>query len=178
MNNKNMVPSSSRRGFLKHAAAFTASSFIILDGPQVVGRGNSSEGQGDARVGEAKPRLNCAETVLSRASEVHGLDFSPEQRDFAAAFGGGMGIGDTCGTVSGSLMVLGYLFRPETGPDTPAREIAGEFIKEFKARLDSLDCRDLKPAYRTEAGGCETVISAAMEILDSTIKRHEEKRTR
>ena len=45
-----------------------------------------------------------------------------------------MGIGDMCGTVTGSLMILGYLFKPERGQDNPTREISGEFLKEFKAR--------------------------------------------
>ncbi len=179
MKNKNLLPSSSRRGFIKRApAAAVASSLIMLDCPSIFSRGDSPGSQENSRDTEVKPRLNCAETILSRANDLYGLDLTPEHMSFASAFGGGMGIGDKCGAVTGSLMILGYLFKPTTGAGNPTRQISGEFLKAFETRMTSLDCRDLKQTYRTESEGCEPVISAALEVLDSTIKGHDSKRTR
>ena len=160
------------------SAAFAASPLIVLDCSWVFGLEPGSGGQADSPESQVKPRLNCAETILSRANDFYGLKLTPEHISFASAFGGGMGIGDKCGTVTGSLMVLGHLFKPESGPENPTRQISGEFLKEFKSRLASLDCKDLRLTHRTEAEGCEPVISTALEVLDSTIKSHDSKRSR
>ncbi len=179
MNRRRLFSSSSRRDFIKKApATAVASSLIMLDCPSILSCGNSSGSRADSQDKEVKPRLNCAETVLSQANDIYGLDLTPEHMSFASAFGGGMGIGDKCGTVTGSLMVLGYLFKPATGINNPTRQISGEFLEAFRSRMNSLDCRDLSHTFRTESEGCNPVISAALEVLDSIIKIHDSRRTR
>ena len=179
MKNNGICSERSRREFIKRlsAAAFS-STLVVIDSPSLSARESSSGDQGNPLEIEARPTLNCAETVLSRVNDSYQLDFTPENMTFAATFGGGMGIEDKCGAVTGSLMILGYLFRPPTGRDAPAREISVEFLKNFKTRMDSLDCGELKPVHRTEAEGCEYIISTALEVLDSTIRQHEVKRIR
>ena len=179
MKNEHVCSERSRRSFIKGLSATAFSStLVVIDSSSLSARGTNPTDKTNPPESEAKPVLNCAETVLSRANELYQLDLTPENMTFAATFGGGMGIGDKCGTVTGSLMVLGYLFRPPTGRDTPAREISVEFLKAFEARMNSMDCRDLKQTIRTESEGCEPVIAAALEVLDSTIKRHDAKRSR
>lgn len=65
--------------------------------------------------------LNCAQSVLlSFASDVN-LDEKSATR-IALGFGGGMGMGETCGAVTGAYMVLGLKAQAE-----------GKSIQEMKA---------------------------------------------
>jgi len=179
MKSKDICSESSRRDFIKRvSAASLTSSLVVIDSDSLSARGVDSEDKANSVETEDKPRLNCAETVLSRANVLYQLGLTPENMTFAATFGGGMGIGDTCGAVTGSMMVLGYLFRPPAGRDSPARKISVEFLETIKKRMDSLDCRELRPAYRTEEAGCEFIISTAMEVLDAAIKENDEQRVR
>ncbi len=66
----------------------------------------------------------------------------------AGAFGGGMGrLGETCGAVTGALMVIGLKHGKIKDDDDEARErtyeLAQEFTARFRARNESLLCREL-----------------------------------
>lgn len=77
---------------------------------------------------------NCAQCVFTAFAEETGFD--PDESDrIAAFFGGGMGMSQTCGAVTGALMAIGLL---EGGA-----EQATEFRAEFAARHGSCLCRDL-----------------------------------
>jgi C_GCAxxG_C_C family probable redox protein len=180
MNAKKLFPTPTRRDFVRRASiAAAASSVAIIDTSTVFGTESLSRIQGNP--GENKvsqPTLNCAETILSRANDLYELELTPEDMSFASAFGGGMGIGDKCGTVTGSLMVIGYLFKNTTGESSPVKKISGEFLKAFNARMASLDCSDLRKTQRTQSEGCGPVINAAMELLETTVKNHYSRRLR
>ena len=179
MKNNKTRSDRSRREFIKQfSAASLASSLVVMDSDSLSAQETDSENKSNSVETEDKPRLNCAETVLSRANDLYQLGLTPENMTFAATFGGGMGIGETCGAVTGSMMVLGYLFRPPAGRDSPARKISVEFLETIKKRMGSRECRVLRPAYRTEKDGCEYIISTAMEILDSAIKENDGQRVR
>lgn len=65
----------------------------------------------------------------------------------ASGFGGGMGrMAETCGTVTGAMMVLGLRFGAAL-PDRAAKELVyakvWKFADRFKTRNGSLLCRDL-----------------------------------
>jgi C_GCAxxG_C_C family probable redox protein len=88
--------------------------------------------------------FNCAQSVFSAFSAQLGL---PEQTalKLASPFGGGLARrGETCGTVTGALLVLGLA----RGAETPAGkqaiyQLAREFMHRFEARHRSLLCREL-----------------------------------
>jgi C_GCAxxG_C_C family probable redox protein len=89
---------------------------------------------------------NCSLAVLSAYAPVVGLAEETALK-IAAGFGGGMGrMAETCGAVTGALMVLG-LKHGATSPDREAKERiyeqVREFAKRFKARNGSLVCREL-----------------------------------
>ena len=84
----------------------------------------------------SSPHYNCAQSVLIPFASAAGLD---EDKAFALAanFGGGMKMGSVCGTIVGSLMVLGLF-----GLDEPA--IIQELYQSFKERHDNhLLCKNL-----------------------------------
>lgn len=85
--------------------------------------------------------------MLSTYGPRSGLDRETALK-VAGAFGGGMArTGETCGAVTGALMVIGLKHAKTRQGDDDARErayaLAQEFMKEFKGRNCSLLCREL-----------------------------------
>jgi C_GCAxxG_C_C family probable redox protein len=94
-----------------------------------------------------KEGFNCSQAVLSAYAPQFGLEREMALR-VAGAFGGGMGrMGETCGAVTGALMVIGLRYGQAIAEDKQAKEksyaMAREFADRFKARHGCLDCRDL-----------------------------------
>lgn len=91
--------------------------------------------------------FNCAQAVLAAFAPELGLEREVALR-VAGAFGGGMGrMGQTCGAVSGALMVLGLKHGQASAADRPAKEhtyaLVREFCAQFEARHGSTLCREL-----------------------------------
>ncbi len=94
-----------------------------------------------------KEGFSCSQSVLAALAPDLGLDRETALR-VAGAFGGGMArMGQTCGAVSGALMVLGLEHSQTQAGDKQAKEemyaLAREFIKRFEARNGSILCREL-----------------------------------
>ena len=117
---------------------------------------------------------NCAQCVLGEYARTLGYDRSETDR-IAACFGGGMGLGQTCGAVTGALMVIGMVWEDK---ETAAGR-AADFCAQFTHRHGSCMCRDLlgcdlsKPeqAEQAKAAGqllqvCPMLVESALCILD------------
>ena len=94
-----------------------------------------------------KQGFSCSQAVLSAYAEAFGLDGEMALR-VAGAFGGGMArTGQTCGAVSGALMVIGLRFGAVTARDKASKERAyaagQELMAEFTNRNGSLLCKEL-----------------------------------
>lgn len=103
-----------------------------------------------------------------------------------AGFAGGMRMAETCGAVTGAIMVLG-LSRAATDSTTaerrePVYQAIGQFFAEFERRNGTLICRDLLCCdIRTEEGLqaakdrnlfksiCPRMVQDAAEILESIL---------
>ena len=102
----------------------------------------------DLAVACFKQDFNCSQVVFSTYAPSLGLDRETALR-VAAAFGGGMGrTGETCGAVSGALMVIGLRYGQCAAEDKGAKEktyeLAREFLNRFAARNDGcVKCREL-----------------------------------
>ncbi len=82
---------------------------------------------------------HCAQCTLVPWADGLGYD-EEELMRMAAAFGGGMFRGETCGAVSGALMALGLAF----GDDSELiHEKAKAFQTAFLARFGSTRCKEL-----------------------------------
>jgi len=128
-------------------------------------------------------QFNCAQAVLGAYGPAEGLDLDDCLR-LAAPFGGGMGrLGETCGAVSGALMVLGLRYGKEAGTNPEAKaamyERVREFVVRFKMRNQSVVCRDLlgcdistpegwreAQTRQTQVTVCPKFIRDAAEIID------------
>jgi C_GCAxxG_C_C family probable redox protein len=90
--------------------------------------------------------INCTQAILSAWGARHGLDRDTALR-IGGAFGSGMNMGETCGAVTGALMVIGlrharvsragFFSRSRTERETLA------FIERFKARNGTVSCKEL-----------------------------------
>lgn len=130
---------------------------------------------------------NCAQAVLGAYADRLGLDPDTACR-VACPFGGGMRTADTCGAVSGALMVLGLMYGPSRCDDKEARnqacEKAAELQRQFRHRLGTTVCRDLLGCdISTEDGlrqarerelfkrTCPEFVKSATEILEQLLPK-------
>ena len=131
---------------------------------------------------------NCAQSVL--LSFADDLKFSRElAQKMAAGFGGGMGkLQETCGAVTGSIMVLGLIQgeRVNSNDELKDRAYASvrEFTGQFATEFGTTRCKDLVgcdlntregSARFKEEGIMETVcagcVERAVQIIESMTAR-------
>jgi C_GCAxxG_C_C family probable redox protein len=91
--------------------------------------------------------FSCSQAVFSTYSEELGLDPKTALK-VAGAFGGGMGhIGETCGAVTGALMVIGLKHGKIHPEDNAAKEKTYALVQEFASRFiamnGSIRCTEL-----------------------------------
>jgi C_GCAxxG_C_C family probable redox protein len=89
---------------------------------------------------------DCGQVVIDQYAESLGLSKDDANR-LTAAFGGGTGIGETCGAVIAAMMVIGMKYG-HNGPDDPEhRDVLmakrAEFIGKWKERRGSCMCNDM-----------------------------------
>jgi C_GCAxxG_C_C family probable redox protein len=88
----------------------------------------------------------CSQAVISVYAESLGLSELTALR-IASGFGGGMRMGETCGAVTGALMVIGLRYAsdnccmPEGRIEVCSRVL--EFADRFRGRNRSILCREL-----------------------------------
>jgi C_GCAxxG_C_C family probable redox protein len=135
-----------------------------------------------------KEGFSCSQAVLAAFGEQFDLNKEMALR-IAGAFGGGMGrMGETCGAVTGAIMVLGLKFGSVEAGDLKSREDAyaavRELVHRFKGRNVSTLCRDLldcdistpEGIKRAKEEGlikktCPKFVKDAAEILDQLIEQ-------
>lgn len=91
--------------------------------------------------------LACSQAILSTYGTEFGLDRETALR-LGDGFAGGMaGLGNTCGAVVGSIMVIGLKHGRIKASDRRAREktieVVREFVRRFESRNSSAVCREL-----------------------------------
>ncbi len=88
----------------------------------------------------------CSQALLSIYGAKFGLDREIALQ-IADGFGGGMGMGETCGAVTGAIMVIGLEHGRTVVEDRDAHRktnsLVNDFIRVFKSRNGSIVCREL-----------------------------------
>ncbi len=119
-----------------------------------------------------KEDWNCAEHMLIGADRAYGLQLDPEAYKLAAAFGGGMAVGDVCGALTGAMMALGALFTKERAHESDKIKLfTTELIERYREKMGEIDCIPLKEQYRTDEIKCRAIILEAAAILDDIVAR-------
>ncbi len=90
--------------------------------------------------------FNCAQSILSTFAPRHGLSREHALK-LSCAFGSGMMRAETCGAVTGSLMVLGLAHGRCRADDMAARSKTYALAQAFQERFEKLhgtcDCAEL-----------------------------------
>ena len=91
--------------------------------------------------------FSCSQAVCLAFAEDFGIDRETALK-FSCALGGGMAhSGNTCGAVTGALMVIGMKYGRTRLDDLAAKDktytVANAFMTEFLRRNHSLDCTEL-----------------------------------
>jgi C_GCAxxG_C_C family probable redox protein len=85
--------------------------------------------------------FNCCQAVLSSYGPRFGLDRESALK-IASGFGGGIGhLGESCGVVTGALMVIGL--KGDASAPEATYSLVDRFLEEFKSRQGSIMCREL-----------------------------------
>lgn len=117
---------------------------------------------------------SCSESILMEAIE-KGL-VPKELLSVATSFCGGMGQGCLCGAIAGSQIVIGYLYGKENpkGNIPIAKQLAKEFIEEFKKTHKATCCRVLRAgldmASAERKAHCTNMVNDCSRILEEIIK--------
>jgi len=134
-----------------------------------------------------KEGFNCSQAIFSTYGPQFGIEREIALR-IACPFGAGMaGKSQTCGAVTGALMVIGLKWGNTKSEDRKLKEnaykIAGELAAGFKARNGSLNCSELlgydlgtpegfKTVYEKNmmVTHCAKFVRDAAEILEELLK--------
>jgi C_GCAxxG_C_C family probable redox protein len=133
--------------------------------------------------------------VLAAYAEQFGLT-EEQALKVAGGFGGGMGrMAETCGAVTGAIMVIGLKFASTIPGDIQGKEnayaVVREFVHRFKGRNVTVLCRELLDCDISTPEGmkraqqeklikkcCPKLIQDAAEILDQLIELWRPKESR
>jgi len=103
--------------------------------------------------------FNCCQAVFGTFGPSLGMD-RDKALQTAEAFGGSV-MGKTCGAVSGALMTIGLKYGRTADNQKEnknrTKQLAQEFIRQFKSRNDSVVCSELLGHDISTPDGAETV---------------------
>ena len=121
---------------------------------------------------------SCSESVVLNAIENGLCDKS--LLAVATPFSGGMSSGCVCGTVSGSMLVIGHLYGKENIYGNPpiAKQLAKEFIEKFKDAHKATCCRVLTRGLEFSSperkNHCTNLVEFSSKLLEDILKNASE----
>jgi len=94
-----------------------------------------------------KSGFSCSQAICAAFAGDYGIDRATALK-LSCGFGAGMArSGNTCGAVTGALMVIGMKYGRTTAADVAARDrtyvVVQAFMAEFSRRHASVNCTDL-----------------------------------
>ena len=120
--------------------------------------------------------LNCAVSVLLGASDTYNLGLKKEDAKMVTAFGGGMGCGNLCGALAGSMAALGKVYLPEGVMYSPEfKDVCAGFVTAFTEKWGTTLCAPIKEVNVTPEEKCgKTVLETGnmlQEYIDNLMKK-------
>ena len=120
--------------------------------------------------------LNCAVSVLLAASDTYNLGLAKKDAQLVTAFGGGMGCGNLCGALAGSMAAIGKVYLAEDQLTTPDfKNICAGFVEKFTEKWGTTLCAPIKEVNATDPQircGITVLETGNMlqEYIDSVVK--------
>ncbi|MGI6365999.1 MAG: C-GCAxxG-C-C family (seleno)protein [Bacillota bacterium] len=95
---------------------------------------------------------NCAEAVFLAATETFGLSLGPKDVRLATGFGGGLGLGEVCGALSGAVLALGAAAGRVNSAQNQEdfKALREKIVTAFEEEFQSICCRDLRTEERED----------------------------
>lgn len=115
---------------------------------------------------------NCSETMLRAANEYYHLDITKDDLRMMAGFGGGMFVGDTCGSIIGCIAALSKMTVKDKAHDErqTIRPLIQKFMINFKQIAGATKCTELKPKYNiSKDKRCLPTCLLAGQALEKTL---------
>lgn len=122
--------------------------------------------------------IDCSQVVTGEFAEALGMEKESLQK-LSACFGGGMQCGETCGAVTGALMVIGSRYgHSENGNDKQKGIMAAkaaQFKAMFAEKYPSYLCRELLGHDISKEGEMDKVLKKGLlfdfcpEVVKDTI---------
>ena len=95
--------------------------------------------------------LNCAVSVLLAANDTYSLGLKKKDAQLITAFGGGMGCGNLCGALAGSMAALGKVFLAEDEMYKPDfKDVCAGFVAKFNEKWGTTLCAPIKEVNATD----------------------------
>jgi C_GCAxxG_C_C family probable redox protein len=130
---------------------------------------------------------SCSQSIVAAYGDQFGLDKKTALK-IASGLGGGIGAtGETCGAVTGAVLILGLKYGTTDPKDKNTKyetyKKVQVFCEEFKTRAGSLICRELlgfnlgspEGVLRAKQPGafehCPEFVQIAAEILETILER-------
>jgi C_GCAxxG_C_C family probable redox protein len=118
-----------------------------------------------------KNGLNCAETILRVANSELKLGLNKNALLLAAGFGGGLGVGNVCGALTGGIMTLGRLYvRKRAHESTRIKDVEKKLIAAFEKEFGTLLCTPIKDKYFHPELHCKRVVLTAARLLENLLE--------
>ncbi|MEN6383990.1 MAG: C-GCAxxG-C-C family protein [Phycisphaerales bacterium] len=132
-----------------------------------------------------KEGFSCSQAIFAAFAERFNLDKETALK-ISSSFGGGMHLNQTCGAVTGALMVIGLKYGRIKAGDVAAKmnniKMANEFAEKFKARHKFIGCTELLGCDLSTPDGmeyakknnvtksnCPKFVQSAAEILEEIL---------
>ena len=122
--------------------------------------------------------IDCSQVVVAAFAEELGIS-QEEAYKMAAGFGGGMGIGETCGPVVGAMIVLGLKFGHCDTEHMEQKDIMNakraEFLAKFKGKYGACSCKGLLKHDIADPEGMQKILDEGLlfdfcpEVVKDTI---------
>ena len=117
-----------------------------------------------------KNGLNCAETILRVANDELALGLDKNALLLAAGFGGGMAVGNVCGALTGSIMVLSRLYVKERAHEgTRIKDVEKKLIEAFEKEFGTLLCTPIKDKFFHPEDKCKAVVLKTAQLLEELL---------
>ena len=123
-----------------------------------------------------KGGFHCTEVISKTITDIFGTTQTVDIPKVASGFGGGMGLTkeDTCGTLIGGIIALGYLYGRNT-PGADIQTVAGlakEFRERFIEKNGSTRCPEILEKYGEQENmmKCKQMTSEVAGMLAELIQ--------
>ena len=131
-----------------------------------------------------KRGFNCSQSVVAVFDDLTGLD-EQTAMNLGAGFGGGGGMGELCGALSGGMIVLGLLTPVDMEDPIASKKrtvaLSKELQRRFMERYGALRCHDLlankEKSNETSPAAkrlgltkhCDLMIVSAVELVEEIL---------